>query len=98
MRFDTLRTLLASAAIEDRDIQQIDIKGAYLNGQLKEEIYMCRPPCYKDGTDRVCRSLRASHDWKQAGNVGNMDIDQTITKVGMGELLYAAHATRPDIF
>jgi hypothetical protein len=55
MRFDTLRTLLASAAIEDRDIQQIDIKGAYLNGQLKEEIYMCRPPCYKDGTDRVCR-------------------------------------------
>ena len=57
MRFDTLRTLLAIAAIEDWDIQQIDIKGAYLNGQLKEEIYMHQPTGYEDETNRVCRLL-----------------------------------------
>jgi hypothetical protein len=82
MRFDTLRTLLAIATIEDWDIQQIDIKGAYLKGQLKEEIYMRQPTGYEDGTDRVCRLLRPIYGLKQAGNIWNVDFDQTMTKLG----------------
>jgi hypothetical protein len=32
--------LLAQTIIEDWEIQQMNVKGAYLNGTLKEKIYM----------------------------------------------------------
>jgi Reverse transcriptase (RNA-dependent DNA polymerase) len=75
MRLDTLRTLLALAAVNDWDIQQMDIKGAYLHGKIKEELYMRQPIGFKDGTGRVCRLLRPLYGLKQAGNVWNVDFD-----------------------
>jgi len=38
--YETVRLLLAVAALEDLDIQSVDIKTAYLYGDLDEEIYM----------------------------------------------------------
>ena len=35
----TIQTLLALAVAKDWEIQQMDVKGAYLNGTIKEEIY-----------------------------------------------------------
>ena len=37
---DTMRTLLALAMLEDWEIHQVDIKSAFLKGDLDEEIYM----------------------------------------------------------
>ena len=34
-------------------IQQMDVKGAYLNGQLKEKVYMRQPEGYEDTTNLV---------------------------------------------
>ena len=50
----TICALLALAAVEDWEIQQMDVKGAYLNGNLKEEIYMMQPDGYSDGSDKAC--------------------------------------------
>ena len=36
----TIRTLIALAAIHDLVVHQIDVKTSFLNGDLKEEIYM----------------------------------------------------------
>ena len=55
VRLETIRTLLALAISENWEIQQMDVKGAYLNGRIKEEIYMKQPDGYDDGTDRLCR-------------------------------------------
>jgi len=38
--YETMRLLLAVTALKDLDIQSIDIKIAYLYGNLDEEIYM----------------------------------------------------------
>lgn len=54
LRLDSQRTVLALAAIQDRVLRQLDIKGAYLNGDLKEKIYMRQPEGYNDRTGRVC--------------------------------------------
>ena len=54
VRLETIRTLLALAISENWEIQQMDVKGAYLNGRIKEEIYMKQPDGYDDGTDRLC--------------------------------------------
>jgi hypothetical protein len=46
--------MVAIAAIEDVEIRRLDIKGAYLNGDLREEIYMGQPEGFDDGCGRVC--------------------------------------------
>ena len=68
MRFETLWTMLALAAINDWDMRQMDVKGADLNGWLKEEIYMKQPAGFDDGTGRVCLLVRPLYGLKQAGN------------------------------
>jgi len=47
-RLASIRTVLAMAADLDLELHQIDIKGAYLNGELtsRERIYMRQPPGY----------------------------------------------------
>lgn len=43
LRADSLRILLAVAAFRDWEIHQIDVKTAYLEGDLSEEIFMKSP-------------------------------------------------------
>lgn len=40
VRLKTIRAVLALAVSQNWEIQQMDVKGAYLNGILKEEVYM----------------------------------------------------------
>ena len=54
MRFETLRTLLAYAAVNKLKLRQFDVKGAYLNSYLNETIYMNQPPNFEDGSGKVC--------------------------------------------
>jgi len=42
--------ILAIAAMRKLYIHQIDMKGTYLNGTLKERIYMQQPEGFDDGT------------------------------------------------
>jgi hypothetical protein len=41
--FESLRLILVLATLEDWEIHQMDIKSAFLNGLLEEEIYMEQP-------------------------------------------------------
>ena len=45
--YETMRLLLAVAALENLNIQSIDVKTAYLYGNLDEEIYMEQPEGFK---------------------------------------------------
>jgi hypothetical protein len=45
----------------------MDIKGAYLNGDLKEEIYMNQPEGFDDGTSRLCHLIKTLYGLKQSG-------------------------------
>jgi hypothetical protein len=40
VKFVSIRCILALAAIEDMEIHQMDVKTAFLNGDLEKEIYM----------------------------------------------------------
>ena len=42
-KFASIRAFLALAAIYDLEIHQMDVKTAFLNGDLEEEIYMKQP-------------------------------------------------------
>jgi hypothetical protein len=66
-RHVTLRSLLAVAAARDLEVDQLDIKTAFLNGDLEEEIWMEQPELYETGGKQLaCRLKKLLYGLKQA--------------------------------
>jgi len=67
-RLASIRAVLAFAATEDLETGQIDIKEAYLNGELTHDecIYMHQPPGYAKGPF-VCKLKKTLYGLKQSG-------------------------------
>ena len=84
----SIRTILAFAAAEDLETGQIDIKGAYLNGDLTEDevIYMKQPPGYAmkgpDGKILTAQLLKSLYGLKQAGRRWYQKLVEIMTKLG----------------
>ena len=53
----SVRIMLAIAAFHDNEIWQMDVKTAFHNGFLKEELYMMQPEGFVDpkGANKVCK-------------------------------------------
>ena len=47
-------------------LYQMDVKNAFLNGDLQEEVYVQPPPGYPHSDSQVCRLRHALYDLKQA--------------------------------
>lgn len=66
-KYVTVRTLMAKAAAEDLELHQIDIKTAFLHGELEETIYMQQPPGYEEGGyTTACKLNKSLYGLKQA--------------------------------
>jgi hypothetical protein len=61
-----IRTLLAVASIRGWSISQLKVKNAFLNGELREDVYMRPPPGYSIPEGMVCHFCRSLYDLKQA--------------------------------
>lgn len=67
-KLTTLRVILSIANHTNMLIHQMDVKCAFLNGNLSEEIYMQQPEEFKiDG--RVCKLIKAIYGLKQASQM-----------------------------
>ena len=79
----TLRALLARVAHHDMELHQMDIKTAFLNGQLEEEVYVEQPPGYAGGGARkVCRLHRALYGLKQAPRAWHKRLSEELNSLG----------------
>uniref|UniRef100_A0A0A9VBH4 Uncharacterized protein n=1 Tax=Arundo donax TaxID=35708 RepID=A0A0A9VBH4_ARUDO len=61
-----VRTLIAVASVCQWFISQLDVKNAFLNGDLHEEVYMYPSPGYSAPAGHVCHLKRALYGLKQA--------------------------------
>ncbi|CAL1362537.1 unnamed protein product [Linum trigynum] len=87
-KMSTVRTLLAVASLQHWPLYQLDVKNAFLHGDLDEVIYMERPPGYTLGTaDQVCRLNRSLYGLKQAPRAWFEKFQATITALGYQQSL-----------
>ncbi|WVZ70672.1 LOW QUALITY PROTEIN: hypothetical protein U9M48_019315 [Paspalum notatum var. saurae] len=72
-RMESVRLLLAPAAREGRHVHHMDVKSAFLNGNLKEEVYVHQPPGFeipgKEG--KVLRLRKALYGLRRAPRAWN---------------------------
>ncbi len=60
-KFTSVRCILALAALQDMEIHQMDMKIAFINGKLKEEIYMEQPQGFMhQGSEHLMCKLHKS--------------------------------------
>ncbi|KAI3703981.1 hypothetical protein L1987_74182 [Smallanthus sonchifolius] len=67
-----------------RDNQQMDVKTAFLNGHLSEDVYMVQPDGFVDPKypSRVCKLNKSIYGLKQASRSWNLHFDQKIKEFG----------------
>ena len=80
----SIRIILAIAAFHDYEIWQMDVKTAFLNGYLEEELYMIQPEGFIDPKHprKVCKLKRSIYGLKQASRSWNHRFDQVIKEYG----------------
>ena len=68
VRHTSIRVLLAFVALFDLELEQLDVKTAFLHGELEEEIYMDQPEGFVvPGKEHlVCRLKKSLYGLKQA--------------------------------
>lgn len=83
-KFNSIRILIAIAAKYDLELHQMDVKIAFLNGDLHEEIYMHQPQGYvvKGMEEKVCHLRKSIYGLKQAGRSWYLKIDEFFGKLG----------------
>ena len=64
-KMTTVRTLIAVASVRQWNITQMDVKNAFLNGELNEEVYMVPPPGVPHNPEEVCKLSI----WSQTGSL-----------------------------
>ncbi|GJR04034.1 retrovirus-related pol polyprotein from transposon TNT 1-94 [Tanacetum coccineum] len=67
-RLEAIRIFLANAASKNMTVYQMDVKTAFLNGELKEEVYVSQPKGFvdPDHPHHVYRLKKALYGLKQA--------------------------------
>uniref|UniRef100_A0A1J3K4I8 Retrovirus-related Pol polyprotein from transposon TNT 1-94 n=2 Tax=Noccaea caerulescens TaxID=107243 RepID=A0A1J3K4I8_NOCCA len=86
-RKDSLRIILALVAQYDLELHQMDVKTAFLNGDLEEEVYMRQPEGFiiEGQEDMVCKLKKSIYGLKQASRQWYLKFDEIITNFGFKE-------------
>ena len=77
-KYNSIRSVLAIANQLDMEVHQMDVKTAFLNGDLDNEIFMKQPEGYTDKKqpDKVCKLRKSIYGLKQSARCWNMTIDR----------------------
>lgn len=89
-RWDTIRMILALAAQEDWLVYQLDVKSAFLHGELSEDVYVEQPLGYvKEGEeDKVYKLVKTLYVLKQAPRAWYSKIEAYFSREGFQRCEY----------
>lgn len=80
----TIRTVLSTSVSSNWPLRQLDVNNAFLQGTLKDEVYMVQPPGFinKDNPNAVCRLRKAIYGLKQAPRAWYTELKQFLMQAG----------------
>ena len=83
-KLNTIRILLSLAVNQDWCLQQLDIKNAFLNGDLEEEVYMEIPPGFEGSMakNQVCKLQKSLYGLKQSPRAWFDRFTKAVLKLG----------------
>ena len=83
-KFSSIRCILAIAAIDDAEVHQMDVKTAFLNGELNEDIYMEQPEGFVKESEKnlVCKLNKALYGLKQSPRAWYSKINNFLLSIG----------------
>lgn len=84
---DSLRIIMALVAHYDLELHQMDVKTAFLNGNLDEDIYMDQPEGFtKQGQEHLaCKLKKSIYGLKQASRQWYIKFNDTVNSFGFKE-------------
>ena len=84
---DSFRVIMALVAHFDMELHQMDVKTAFLNGDLNEEVYMIQPEGFvaNDSGKLVCRLKKSIYGLKQASRQWYLKFHSVVTSYGFVE-------------
>ena len=86
-KLSSIRTILAIAAVEDWELQQMDVDTAFLQSPVTEEIYVRQPQGYEqfgpNGEELVCKLHKSLYGLKQAPRNWNKVLDDWLREYGL---------------
>ncbi|KAJ9549604.1 hypothetical protein OSB04_022147 [Centaurea solstitialis] len=87
-KIKSIRILLAIAAFHDYEIWQMDVKTAFLNGKLDEDVYMAQPEGFVHAKylDKVCKLKKSIYGLKQASRSWNLCFHERVKKFGFSRI------------
>jgi hypothetical protein len=84
----TLKCLFVYALQNSLQVRHIDIKCAFLNGDLEEVVYMEQPPIFCDGTENIWRLKKSIYGLKQSSRQWHKKLKQVLQKLGFKRASY----------
>jgi transposase InsO family protein len=87
-KFPAIRALLSLVAHHDLELHQMDVKTAFLNGDLDRDIFMKQPEGFivQGSENLVCKLHKCLYGLKQASRAWYEKIHQALTSLGFKSL------------
>ncbi|KAH9781841.1 hypothetical protein KPL71_008631 [Citrus sinensis] len=84
VKYSSIRLLLALSAYHDLELEQMDVKTAFLHGSLDEEIFMAQPEGFieKGSEDKVCLLKKSLYGLKQSPRQWYLKFDEFMISHG----------------
>ncbi|KAH9751398.1 hypothetical protein KPL71_014282 [Citrus sinensis] len=106
VRHASIRVILSLTAVQDMELDQLDVKTAFLHGRLQEEIFMTQPKGVlhsfqilnsKPVVTPLVAHFRLSNLQSPKTSEEKLEIEDVPYANAVGCLMYAMVLTRPDI-
>jgi len=104
-RLEAVRLLLAYTCMKGFRLHQMDVKSAFLNGYIDEEVYVSQPPGFEDhnNPDHVFKLKKALYGLKQAPRqwyerLSNFLLSQGYEREKIDKILFIKNSCKDIIF